>query len=405
MDSNNNQNNSQETQQSNQGLMSRTKSAAKNINQRIPDNVKDNVKSASQKAGSKAKDVSKSLWDKLVAYVEANPKRAAILGGSVLAIILSFMIPVATPHVSLAGEPLLENGNTWLTNSILTTIIVDLILIALALATTRDMQLVPSGLQNLMETLIEYLYTLSENVAGQDAKKYFPWAATLFMFILVCNWFGLIPGVGSIGVYHAGGHGGDEIHAEDTHGEDAAPGGEGEDAQDDSHGLAMNNHLAMADGKIMLVEPAAPVAATEGEKYLVPLFRAPSADLNTTFALALATMFMVQFYGIRKLGSRYFVKFWNPTGEGLMKGINIFVGILELIGEISRVLTFAFRLFGNIFAGEVVLATMAFLIAFLVPLPFYALEILVGAIQALVFMMLALVFFSMATISHGDEHH
>ena len=399
MYSNNNQNNSQETE-TKQGLMSRTKSAAKNVNQRIPDSVKNNVKSASQKAGSKAKDVSKSLWDKLVAYVEANPKRAAILGGSVLAIILSFLIPVATPHVSLAGEPLLENGNTWFTNSILTTIIVDLILIALALATTRDMQLVPSGLQNLMETLIEYLYTLSENVAGQDAKQYFPWAATLFLFILISNWFGLIPGVGSIGVYHAGGHGGDEIHVED-----AAPNEEGEGSEDNSHGLAMNNHLAMADGKIMLVEPAAPAQAAEGEKYLVPLFRAPSADLNVTFALALATMFMVQFYGIRKLGSHYFVKFWNPTGEGFMKGINIFVGILELIGEISRVLTFAFRLFGNIFAGEVVLATMAFLIAFLVPLPFYALEILVGAIQALVFMMLALVFFSMATISHGDEHH
>jgi F-type H+-transporting ATPase subunit a len=90
-----------------------------------------------------------------------------------------------------------------------------------------------------------------------------------------------------------------------------------------------------------------------------------------------------------------------------MKGINIFVGILEAVSEVSRILSFAFRLFGNIFAGEVVLATMAFLITFLVPVPFYVLELLVGAVQALVFAMLALVFFTMATASHdhGDEHH
>ena len=88
-----------------------------------------------------------------------------------------------------------------------------------------------------------------------------------------------------------------------------------------------------------------------------------------------------------------------------MKGINIFVSLLEIVSEFSRIIAFTFRLFGNIFAGEVVLATMAFLVAFLVPIPFFLLEILVGAVQALVFMMLALVFFTMATISHGDEHH
>jgi len=225
------------------------------------------------------------------------------------------------------------------------------------------------------------------------------------MLILVSNWFGLVPGVGSIGVYHSGGHSGD-THQEDTHSEDAAPSdGEEHDAEDGSHGLAIYNRLAMADGKIMLVPSTAPAEAAEGGKTLVPFFRAPSADLNMTFALALATMFMVQFYGFKALGSGYLHKFWNPSGEGFMKGINIFVGFLELISEISRILTFAFRLFGNIFAGEIILFTMAFLVPFLIPLPFYGLEILVGAVQALVFMMLALVFFSMATISHGDEHH
>jgi len=90
-----------------------------------------------------------------------------------------------------------------------------------------------------------------------------------------------------------------------------------------------------------------------------------------------------------------------------MKGINAFVGILDLISEFSRVLAFGFRLFGNVFAGEIILFTMTFLIAFLLPLPFYVLELFVGFVQALVFMMLALVFFQMSTISHGshDEHH
>ena len=127
-----------------------------------------------------------------------------------------------------------------------------------------------------------------------------------------------------------------------------------------------------------------------------------------TFALAIATMVMVQIWGFRYLGGSYFRKFWNFSGpNGFMKGINGFVGILELISEFARIIAFGFRLFGNIFAGEIVLATMAFLVAFLLPVPFYALEVFVGFVQALVFMMLALVFFQMATISHGghDEHH
>jgi F-type H+-transporting ATPase subunit a len=117
-------------------------------------------------------------------------------------------------------------------------------------------------------------------------------------------------------------------------------------------------------------------------------------------------MFMVQFFGVQSLGFGYFGKFFVWRGENLgMKFINAFVGILELISEFSRLVAFGFRLFGNIFAGEIILATMAFLITFLLPVPFYILEIFVGFIQALVFMMLALVFFSMATVSHDAEHH
>jgi F-type H+-transporting ATPase subunit a len=135
------------------------------------------------------------------------------------------------------------------------------------------------------------------------------------------------------------------------------------------------------------------------------LFRAPSADLNFTFALAICTMIMVQIWGVRYLGVSYFRKFFTFSGPNLfMKFIFAFVGILELMSEVARILSFGFRLFGNIFAGEIVLATMAFLFAFLLPVPFYGLEVFVGFVQALVFMMLTLVFFQMATMSHGDHH-
>lgn len=312
------------------------------------------------------------------AWVNANPRRAVTTGVLILLLILSFFIRVPPPHVALSGEPLVPGG--WLTNSTLTTLIIDVILLLIAFLATARMQLVPGGLQNIVEAILEYMYNLSESIAGRAASVYFPWATTLFLLILLSNYSGMIPGVGSIGFYHT----------------------------EEAHASSAANQLAMADGKLILQESGGEGVATEGgEEHakFVPLFRAPSADLNLTFGLAIATLIMVQYYGVRALGGRYFRKFWNTSGEGFWKGINIFTGILETVSEVSRILSLAFRLFGNIFAGEVVLATMAFLVTFLIPVPFYVLELLVGAVQALVFAMLALVFFSMATISHGHDEH
>jgi F-type H+-transporting ATPase subunit a len=331
------------------------------------------------------------------AWIEANPVRAGLWAAAIVLFIIGLFIPVDTPHVALSGEPLFSDGPRWLTNSMVTTLVVDVILILLAVAATARMNLVPSGLQNLMEVVIEYLYGLAESIAGPRARSFFPWVATLFLFVLISNWSGLIPGVGSIGYYHA------EDHAEE--------------AEDHAYRLG-NSQLALANGQLILLDDAvamAQPATPEGEEgedahhgpKFIPLFRAPSADLNMTFALAIATVVMVQIWGVRAQGGAYFSKFANASGNNAaMKGISVFVSILEIISEFSRILAFGFRLFGNIFAGEVVLATMAFLIPFFLPLPFYALEIFVGVIQALVFMMLALVFFTMATISHGhgDDH-
>ncbi len=323
----------------------------------------------------------------------------------VLSLAIRFIYPVPPPHVALSGEPILSTSPRWFTNSLLMTVIVDIVLLALALATRFSLKEVPSGLQNAMEAIVETLYGLAESVAGKNAAKFFPWAATLFLLIIVSNWSGLIPGVGSIGYYHPA----------EIHGEQRVPADQElkDESTGEPHSRVLTNQLAMADGKLILVDlaavQAAPAAAEEeGHGKFVPLLRAPSADLNMTFALALATMVMVQVWGVRFLGGGYFRKFFNFSGPNtFMKSINAFVGILELISEISRILSFGFRLFGNIFAGEIVLATMAFLVAFLVPVPFYMLEVFVGFVQALVFMMLALVFFQMASISHGthDEHH
>lgn len=363
----------------------------------------------------------------------------SIAGLIVVLILLSLVMRVDTLHVSLAAE-VVKPGGKYVTNSFVHMIVVDLILLALVYAVTKfktdasAMSLVPSGVQNVFEAVFDYLYDLCESVAGPNARRFAPWCLTLFFFIIVSNWSGLIPGVGTIGVWHDdphaadhsdGGDHGDATHEEgDGHGDegdhsedDNGHGEEGE-GEDDGHGQQFNggmaarplgNQIAMSDGTIVFASTesveAAPAAAGEGGKVLVPLFRPPTASLNFTFAIAIMTMVIVQVYGFKKLKMSYLQKFFTLRGEGAMKGINAFVGILELISELSRILSFAFRLFGNIFAGEVMLATMAFLVTFILPVPFYFLELFVGFVQALVFMMLALIFFTLAEHAHGDEHH
>ena len=307
-------------------------------------------------------DSAKNAYSKIEGSIKSNPRRASIYVGLFILFLLSFFVQVDPPHVALSGEPIFSNGPAWLTNSVVTTLVVDLILIGLAALATTGMKLVPQGWQNFVELVVEGMYNLSENVAGKDARRYFPWTMTIFLFVILSNWSGLIPGVGSIGIYQTPAHG-EEIHEED---------GEATEAE---HSFVWENQLAMADGNLVLSDSnsieASPVSAEEeGHAKFVPLFRAPSADLNVTFALAIITIFMVQVWGVKALGGKYFKKFFNAEGEGFMKGINAFVGILELVSEFSRIIAFGFRLFGNIFAGEIVLATMAFLIAFLLPVPF-----------------------------------
>ena len=235
-------------------------------------------------------------------------------------------------EISLAAEKIGQIGFLPITNSMLLSWIVSVVLICFAVIARQKMKLVPSGVQNFFEGVIEFLFNSANEIIGDESetKKYFPLVATVFIFIIANNWMGLLPGVGTIGI--------NEIK--------------------------------------------------EGHSVLVPIFRSANADLNTTLALAVTTMIAVQVFGVAAIGTfkhaGKFINFKNP--------ILFVVGLLELIGEFARMVSFSFRLFGNIFAGEVLLTIVAFLVPYIAPLPFFFLELFVGAIQAVVFSMLALVF-------------
>jgi len=255
------------------------------------------------------------------------------------------------PVISLAAETIhlpfeLPLVGHELPNTFPATWLTMLLLIGASALGTRKMKMVPGGLQNLIEAVTELFYDFIEGVTGDKTRLFFPLIATFFFFILTSNWMGLLPGFGSIGVY--------QMH--------------------------------------------------EGHKVLVPFFRAANADLNTTIALALVSVAATQYFGLRTQGLKYLSKFFTFKGTAIYeRPINAFVGLLELVSEFIKIVSFSFRLFGNIFAGEVLLIVMAFLAAFIASLPFMGLELFVGFVQALIFSMLSLVFFLMATVSH-DEH-
>jgi len=334
-----------------------------------------------------------------------TPRNLLIMAIGVAMIVVSQMTPflkVPKPVVSLAAEPVLHIGSLTISNALLTSWIVMVVLIILALLATRNMpkdlerasnqELVPAGFQNFMEMVIEGIYNIAKSIGGSWTPKFFPIVATIFLFVLLSNWMGLLPGFGSIGVLES-------PHAANVQGYEAV--GSiltGTPAEAAEHSEATTGH---AEG-----------AAEEGHEYpgyvVVPFFRAPSTDLNFTLALGLISIALVQYFGVKALGPGYFKKFFDVSGfkKGLFDGIvGAFVGVLELISEFARILSFGFRLFGNIFAGEVLLGVMAFLIPYFVSLPFYGLELFVGFIQAAVFMMLTLVFFATATVGHGSEEH
>lgn len=239
--------------------------------------------------------------------------------------------------VSFIPETLFSISSFPVTNTILDTLVVDTVLFAGIFALQKNFSDIPGTLQNIFEYLYEGLFSVTESVSPKNAKKIFPYFLSFFLFILLSNWTGLIPGFGTIGFFRG--------------------------------------------------------------KEFIPILRSASSDINFTLGLALVSAVATHVMSISTLGvkeylGRYFS--FHP--------IYLFVGLLEIVSEITKVISLSFRLFGNIFAGDVVLSTISGMFAFLVPLPFMALEIIVGLVQALVFSMLTMAFMAILTTSHNNEN-
>jgi len=292
---------------------------------------------------------------------------------------LFLIVPrVALPAIKIAAEPVFHIGGFVITNTMLTAWISMIVLIALAFFATRRMSLIPTGLQNVMEVVVEAFLGLVENMAGPKwARRFFPIVMTIFLFLLVSNWMGMLPLYGSIGFLK-------EAHGEEGAGYVVQP-------------LAGNIEI--------LTGNKAEHGAAGYE--LEPFLRSAATDLNLPLALALISVFLTQFFGVRSLGLRYFNKFVSINfKKGVFNGVvGILVGVFETISELAKIISFTFRLFGNVFAGEILLGVLAFLIPYVISIPFYGLELFVGAIQALVFSALTLVFFTLAVKGHDHEEH
>ncbi len=263
-------------------------------------------------------------------------------------------------EATLFAEPVFHIGNFNITNSLLNSWITVAILVVFFVFVGKKIAKIPRGVQNIFEIILEESLKLSDSVTGDRKKteKFLPIVLTLFLFLLINNWLGLLPGVGTVGFIESGEHG----------------------------------------------------------KVFVPLLRGATADLNTTLALSLFAVILSHIFGVLVVGIwRHLNKFFNikvfaeipgkirkDASVVLVNPIKAFVGIVEIIGEIAKVASLSFRLFGNIFAGEVLLASMMAIFAYVLPIPFMFLEIIVGLIQALIFSMLTLVFLTIATTA--EEH-
>lgn len=278
-------------------------------------------------------------------------------------------------HIShkptIFAEGLFNIGNFTVTNALINSWVAVFLLIIIASIVKNKIKQIPKGIQNFFEIIIEKGLDLCDTITEnrQKSLKVFPFVFTIFIFILVNNYLGLLPGIGSIGM----------------------------------------------------------ITEHSGELSFIPYFRGGTADLNTTLALSLLAVFLANVFGILTVGAwNYFNKFVNfkalshpflyfikhKKENGFIKAllnlfielfigiVNFAVGLIEIIGEVAKVASLSFRLFGNIFAGEVLLSSIAVIMAIVVPIPFMFLEIIVGLVQALVFSILTTVYFTLASMEH-----
>ncbi len=331
---------------------------------------------------------------------------ALVLAGIYCAYIGPGYLKPIPPVVVLPGEPTgLAIGSFEITNTILATLLADVVLILIGFGAWRfakSGKLVPEGFYNAFEAIVEFLWTTTSGATEMKwAKRMFPLVATIFLLIFVANMIKMVPGFETIGQLH-----------ESPHGEGYSPvklfsiGSLGVYGMDKDHPVKLDSHAEDAHS-----EEAGHDTLCEACE-VVPFLRGSATDLNFTLALAVTTVVMVQVYGVWALGPGYFWKYF-PIQElktkGPMGGVSLFVGVLEIILEFAKILSFAFRLFGNIFAGALLLSIVGALLPVIIPPALYGFEIFFGTIQAYVFFLLAVVFISGALVSHhgdhAEEHH
>ena len=344
-----------------------------------------------------------------------------------------FSSPIA--HIAIKAEPVhpepitqlsiatdssnkLLKGVTdvFITNTMIATWLAILILIVFAWLVNKNKNPIPNRVQGLAEIVIEFFITLIGGIVGANkVKQFLPLVMTIFLFIVIANWMGILPGYGTIGwietpeiIKH---HMSPDSHDSDSH------------ADDHHDDYSEYDHIKLAkftksgpiyaqpfgsekeNEKITLscgLNPECPKEDGVQAGRLSPYLRSANTDVNTTLAIAIVAMIMIHWWGLRTLGTfGHIGKFINfkegPAG--------FVVGLIEAISELARLISFTFRLFGNIFAGEVLLIVVAFLLPLTGILVFLFLEVFVGVVQAFIFSILTLVFAATATTAHGAEEH
>ena len=269
------------------------------------------------------------------------------------------------PSISIAPDVIFTIFGFQVTNTLLGTVIAGIILILVFVLGARRQELVPHGMQNAVEALVVFLLGLIDGVVGGDksrARKFFPLVASFFFFILVANLIDILPGVDTIG-------------------------------QIDTAAIAkLHTNSQPVLGFLLFGDIS---------NKIIPWIRPATTDLNLNLAMAVIAIVSAQAFGFATLGPKqHLSKYFNFRGPA-----DFFVGILELIGEFTRVISLAFRLFGNVFAGSAVLAVFAFLLPVVADLVFVPFEIFVAAVQALIFALLTLIFLQITSVSHEDHGH
>ena len=297
----------------------------------------------------------------------SGKKTVAIIAIIILLVVTNFFTPLTVDRifVEIRPERLFQVGPLTVTNTLLSSWLAMIMLIAFALLSCRNLVDTPAplSLQNIVEIMIEAAYNMVQQFAGSHARAFFTVSGTFLLYITVANWLPLLPGFGSVGIF----------------------------------------------------------TQREGRRVFIPLLRGSTTDLNTTTALAICSVVSSQVYAVQFAGffdhlTHYiaidnFLAFGRHVTQGkepkfglLLQGaLDLFIGFLNIFEELTKVLSFSFRLFGNVFGGEVLLAVMAFLAPYVVSVPFMVMELFTGFVQALIFALLSTAFFAQAISSHAQK--